>query len=113
MQFIKSRNDRIAVSDKFLPGRPESRVLIEFPGRDHVVDLLLEVSDLRNRVAELALIECQRNTVELTQQAGTIFQFGVFTRNRNNLNFVVELGDGCLCSTIGRGMSIFFLLMSS
>src|SRR4030095_4563171 len=75
-EFVKGRDNGVSIAQKLLPGWTKRRILIEFASADHVVDLLLEVSDLRDRVAELALIERQRNAVELTQKAGTILCFG-------------------------------------
>ena len=76
-ELVKRRDDGVSVAQKLLPGRTNTRILVEFAGADHVGDLLLEISDLRNGVAELALIERQRNAVELTQKAGTILGLGL------------------------------------
>ena len=48
----------IAVSDKLLRGRAESRILIDFvTSGDHLVDAGSEVFDLLDCVAELTLVQ--------------------------------------------------------
>ncbi len=39
-QFVKGRDDRVGVGQKFLPGRAERRILVDFAGGDEMVDLL-------------------------------------------------------------------------
>lgn len=93
IKVAESRDDCVAVSDKLLPGWTKRRILVELVSGDHIVDLLLKVSDLRDRVAELALIERQRNAIELAQKAGAILCFGVLAGDIDDLNFTLELGD--------------------
>ena len=93
LELVKSRNDRVGVVQKVLPGRSESRILVEFASGNHVVDLLLEISDLRDGVAELALIERQRNAVELAQQTGAILCLGLLAGDGDDLHFTFELSD--------------------
>jgi len=92
-KFIKGRDDGVSVSDKLLPGWTKRRILVELVGGNHVVDLLLKVSDLRHGVAELALVQRQRNAVELTQKTGTILGLGLLAADSDCLNFTLELGD--------------------
>ena len=95
----------VAVVQKLLPGWTKSRILVEFVSGDHVVDFFLEVSDLRDGVAELALIECQRNAVELAQQTGTILCLGFLAGDSDDLNFTLELSDHGLHFADRRSLS--------
>jgi hypothetical protein len=92
-KFIEGRDDGVSVGDKLLPGWTKRRILVELVGGNHVVDLLLKVSDLRHGVAELALVERQRNAVELAQETGTILRLGLLAADRDCLNFTFELGN--------------------
>jgi len=55
--FSGSRQGAVAVIQKFLPRWTKSRILVELVSADHVSDFFLEVSDLRDGVAELALVK--------------------------------------------------------
>ena len=73
LKFVKSRNDRIGVAQKFLPGRTESGILVYFAGRDKMIDSDFEVVELRDGVAEFSLVNLESGFVEFNEQAGSIF----------------------------------------
>src|SRR5688572_7933834 len=97
LEIVKSRNDRIGVVQKLLPGGTESGILVYFASRDELIDFDLEVVEFHNGVAEFSLVNLESGFVEFNEQVVSIFigrltgndhAFGLcFQRGEHRLNF--------------------------
>ena len=66
LELVESCNGSIGVVQQFLPGRTESGILIYFSGCNQLVDFGFEVVELRDGVAEFALVYLESGFVEFS-----------------------------------------------